>query len=90
VLGREDSEAARAVRHWGIGRTASGQDERELPALLDAVTSEGLNPRAAQKVQRDLFLEIFSRGEARHRLLGDVAPAASRAARELASTFEAR
>jgi hypothetical protein len=88
VLGRQDSDAARSVRHWGIGRTAATRDETELAGVLDQLTAEGLADSPERDRHRSLFLEVFARAEARHRLLGDPAPQLSDSAAALARSFE--
>ena len=72
LIGPRDSDAARAVRHWRLGPTTTSQDEAELAALLDAVAVQESGAGAGDVASpRELFLEVFSRNEARRRLLGD-------------------
>jgi hypothetical protein len=89
LVGRQDSDAARAVRHWKLGRTTASTDEGELAAIIDVSTRES-SDGDGRNHQRDLFLEVFSRAEARRRLLGEPAPPLSRAAAELADAFANR
>jgi hypothetical protein len=85
LVGREDSEAARAVRHWKLGLTTASRDEGELAAMLDQLASE---PPGAEPAERAAFLETFSRDEARRRLLRTSAAARTGFAAELAARFE--
>ena len=89
VIGPRQSDASRAVRHWNVGSTTSSQDERELAKIIDGLTSRmtvGLGPQPDE--HHDLFLELFSREEARKRLWGELARTLSDPAAELAATFE--
>jgi hypothetical protein len=90
LLGPADSDAARAVRHWHVGETTASRDERELAKLLDACALRAINPPLEANLTRhDLFLEVFSRGEARRRLLGETPDEPlSSAAATLAASFE--
>jgi hypothetical protein len=90
LIGPHGSEAARAVRHWALGPTTTSQDEGELADLLDAMAMRAMNggDGDAAPAQHDLFLELFSRQEARRRLLGGPAAPLSRAASELGAAFE--
>lgn len=89
LIGPQHSDAARAVRHWSLGPTTTSQDEMELAQLLDALATEAMNPIPAGVTSRhDLFLEVFSRQEARRRLLGESSPPLSSAAAKLAEEFE--
>jgi hypothetical protein len=90
LVGPAESDASRAINHWRLGRTTTSRDEKELAGILDSLTAESLSGAsgAARPVQ-DLFLEIFSREEARRRLLGGPPGAVSAKAAELASAFEA-
>jgi hypothetical protein len=77
------------VRHWSLGPTTSSEDEGELAELLDALATRAMNGDAsASKTSHDLFLELFSRREARRRLLGETAAPVSAAAGELGAAFE--
>jgi hypothetical protein len=87
LIGPRDSDAARAVRHWRLGPTTASQDEVELARLLDAVAVQQSSPGDGAS-PRDLFLEVFSRNEARRRLLGDAPMPLSPAAAALAAEFE--
>jgi hypothetical protein len=90
LLGPPDSDAARAVRHWHLGETTASRDEKQLAKLLDACALRAMNPTAeTHPTWHDLFLEIFSRGEARRRLLGETPEVpVSSAAATLAASFE--
>ena len=89
LIGPEDSDASRAVRHWNIGRTSSSQDEGQLAAILDALTEQSMARHEPDRVagRHELFLEVFSTEEARRRLWGEPAPPLSPAAAELAESF---
>jgi hypothetical protein len=89
LIGPEESDAARAVRHWRLGLTTASLDETRLAAMLDELALEGLNrkPRSPDGA-RAAFLEVFSRDEARRRLLGGSAHALTPAAAALAGSFE--
>jgi hypothetical protein len=89
LIGPEDSEASRAVRHWNIGRTTSSQDVGKLAAILDELTEQSMAGRDAVRIagHHQLFLEVFSPEEARRRLWGEPAPTLSRAAADLAESF---
>jgi hypothetical protein len=89
LIGPEESDAARAVRHWQLGLTTSSQNDRRIAEMLDELALGSLNrcgsppnsPRAA-------FLEVFSREEARRRLLGGPPPTLTHSAAALAASFE--
>jgi hypothetical protein len=89
LIGPPGSDAARAVRHWRLGQTTTTQDETELAELFDALATRGMDagPEAISS-DHDLFLEVFSRAEARRRLLGAPSAPLSRAAAALAEQFE--
>jgi hypothetical protein len=92
VIGPEDSDAARAVEHWRLGQITSSRDEAELAQFFDSLATQGMEsaiPRGGPD-PHDLFLELFSRDEARRRLFGTPAPALSVLAAELGASFEAR
>ncbi len=76
LIGPQRSEAARAVRHWSLGPTTTSQDEGELAGAARCArdAGDGRHPDAASKTSHDLFLELFSRREARRRLLGETRP----------------
>ncbi|MDB4982613.1 MAG: hypothetical protein JWM82_3365 [Myxococcales bacterium] len=89
LVGPSQSDASRAVRHWHLGRTTESRDEKELAAILDGLTAESLGGASlAARPFRDRFLEVFSRQEARRRLLGGPPDALSDEAAKLASEFE--
>jgi hypothetical protein len=89
VIGPPESDAARAVRHWDLGPTTASRDESELAQLFDTLARRALNPAAdAAATHHDQFLEVFSREEARKRLLGDASAPLTAAAAQLAATFE--
>ena len=91
LIGPDLSDAARAVRHWHLGPSTASQDERELAQLFDTLalqSSTGVSREPDSPPYHDLFLEVFSRQEARRRLLGDLALPVSGAAAELATAFE--
>jgi hypothetical protein len=89
LIGPDMSDAARAVRHWHLGPTTATQDERELAQLFDTLATRAMSaPAADDHTRHDLFLEVFSREEARRRLLGDPCPPPSEAAAALAMEFE--
>jgi hypothetical protein len=89
LIGPEESDASRAVRHWRLGPTITSQDEIAIAALLDQLASQGGNEESTQPATgRDLFLEVFSRHEARRRLLGEAGAPLSDAAAALAVEFE--
>jgi hypothetical protein len=88
-IGPEESDAARAVRHWHLGRTTDSQDEAEIAALFDALAREALGaPEDLARPFHDRFLELFSVAEARRRLVGGGPCALSPEAAQLAADFE--
>jgi hypothetical protein len=89
VVGPEESDAARAVRHWHLGRTTNTQDEGEIAELFDALAREALEtPSERARPFHDRFLELFSVAEARRRLVGGAMCALSPEAAQLAADFE--
>jgi Glycosyltransferase Family 4 len=90
LIGPQGSDAARAVRHWNLGPTTSSLDAGELAQILDGLAAPAVNPPPPLVAphRRDLFLELFSRAEARRRLLGDESRPLSEAAAALAAAFE--
>jgi hypothetical protein len=89
VIGPPSSDAARAVRHWGLGETSATQDEAELARLLDDLATRATSaPPDGGSTKRDLFLQLFSRAEARRRLFGEPSAPLSNAAATLAAEFE--
>ncbi len=90
LVGPAQSDAARAVRHWHLGSTTNSRNEKELAEILDSLTAESMSDASsAARPFRDMFLEVFSRQEARRRLLGGPPGALSPEAAKLASEFEA-
>jgi len=89
LIGPEESDASRAVRHWRLGLTTISQDETAIAALLDTLASQAGNddPRRPA-TDHGLFLEVFSRQEARRRLLGEASAPLSDAASVRAAEFE--
>jgi hypothetical protein len=89
-VGPEDSEATRAVRHWQLGLTTASQDEHRLAAMLDDAARTGVNRKPGPPDSpRAAFLELFSRDEARRRLLAKPAHALTPSAAALTASFEA-
>ncbi len=88
LIGPQDSDAARAVRHWRLGPTTTSQDETELAELFDNLAVQGVDAGPGVTTPRDLFLEVFSRAEARRRLLDEPSAPVSGAAATLAAEFE--
>jgi hypothetical protein len=89
VIGPEESDASRAVRHWHLGRTTNTQDEAEVAALFDALATEALaSPAERAQPFHDKFLELFSVDEARRRLVGGAAGTLSLEAARLGDDFE--
>ncbi len=89
LIGPEESDAARAVRHWHLGRTTNTQDEGEVAALFDTLAREALEtPAEHARPFHDRFLELFSVTEARRRLIGGGTCALSPEAAQLAADFE--
>jgi hypothetical protein len=88
LIGPQTSEAARAVRHWHLGPTTTSQDETELAQIFDSLALQATSPPPEGVTSHDLFLEVFSREEARRRLFGETSAPLSSAAAKLAAEFE--
>ena len=89
LIGPRDSDAARAVRHWHLGSTTSSQDEEEIAAILDGLATQAIMSSPDRVTpEQDLFLELFSRAEARRRLFGEPTYPLTAAAAALAAEFE--
>jgi hypothetical protein len=89
LIGPAESDAARAVRHWHLGRTTNTEDEQEIADVFDALAREALEtPESAARPFHDRFLELFSVDEARRRLVGGGTCALSPEAAQLAADFE--
>ncbi len=92
LIGPPRSDAARAVRHWRLGPAIASQDEREVAKRLDQLAAQSLDAEAGKQSEaesyRDLFLQVFSRTEARRRLLREPAPLVSPEAARVAAEFE--
>ena len=90
LIGPQDSDAARAVLHWRLGPTTTSQDETKLAELFDALALQATSgsPDELTTTYRDLFLQVFSRQEARRRLLGEPSPPLTSTAAALAREFE--
>ncbi len=89
LIGPQGSDAARAIRHWRLGSTTTTQDETTLAEMFDRLALQGTSPEElAAHHDHDLFLEVFSRQEARRRLLGEPSAPLSSAAATLAAEFE--
>lgn len=88
LIGPQGSDAARAVRHWHLGPTTTSTDEAELARLFDELAVQATKPRPDGGIAHDLFLEVFSREEARRRLFGEASSPISSAAAALAAEFE--
>lgn len=87
LIGPQGSDAARAIRHWRLGPTTSSQDEAKLAEIFDQLALQAGNPEQPTR-HHDLFLEVFSRQEARRRLLGEPSVPLSNEAAALAAEFE--
>ena len=88
LIGPQISDAARAVRHWHLGQTTSSQDETELAQIFDSLALQATSPPPEGVTPHDLFLEVFSREEARRRLFRETSAPLSSAAAKLAAEFE--
>jgi hypothetical protein len=88
LIGPQGSDAARAVRHWHLGPTTTSTDEAELARLFDELATQSTQPLPDGGAAHDLFLEVFSREEARRRLFGEPSATLSSAAATLAAEFE--
>ena len=71
LIGPATSDAWRAINHWHLGRTLASQETAAIAEAIDDLTRESIEG-ARRRGSDDfdaLFLEVFSRDEARRRLL---------------------
>jgi len=92
LIGPATSDAWRAINHWRLGRTLASQDKAAIAEAIDDLARESIESDGRRESGDfdALFLEVFSREEARRRLLGGSelpTPPSARAA-SLAGDFE--